>query len=887
MSAALVNDIEKAGLPLSRTLRVLIVEDSAADAALMVAILKRAGYLLTFETVGTPEQFRDQLRAQDYDIILSDHNLLTWTGLDALQMLHASGKQVPFVVATATLGDEAAVEYIKRGAADYILKHRLERLPVVIGQTLREAAHGRQERWLQEKLQCAKREWELTFDTVPDAIFLADGECRLRRINEAARCLLDRPYADIIGQPCYEMLAGICRPVPDCSHARCCDKTGTGEPNCTDAENRVWEASSAPVRDATGNLQGCVHVVRDVTERSRTEKAIVESERKYRELVENTTYGVFRTSAEGRFLDVNPALVKMLGYNSKEEVLRLDLPTHVYRAPAEREAVLRRYHETTPHLGEDLKWIKKDGSTVVVRTAGHAVRDHDGAVLYYEVIAEDITARRTLEAELRQAQKMDAVGRLAGGVAHDFNNLLAVILGTTDLLLETADPEKAKQRIQRIRDATRRAAELTQRLLTFSRKQVLAETVFDLSAVVQETLKLLRPVLGEDVQLSAKLAACPLRIKADQAQVEHTLMNLAVNARDAMPNGGSLIIETSAVHLDATSIRGLDTVTPGEYVALAVSDSGIGMDEQTRSRIFEPFFTTKDPGKGTGLGLAMVYGFVQQSHGFIHVYSEVGQGTTFKIYFPKTMAAREGPAAAAQAGIVGGRETILLAEDESALRELATELLQSLGYGVLAAAGGEEALECARQAAGPIDLLLTDMIMPGISGRELAEQLRALRPQVRVVYMSGYTNEIIKRQDLLAAHEAFVHKPFTRDVLARTIRQVLDRNELISATDQAQLVRETAEVFLRECPKVISSLQRATADHDIAGLGRIARSVQSDVACFGASPALSAAAALGELARGPVCTRASQAVTELQRELAGLREHLQEICAAVNESRRR
>jgi PAS domain S-box-containing protein len=750
--------------------------DSPAHAELILAVLKRAGYRLTTDIVSRPEEFEQRLRAKDYDIVLGDDNLVTRTGPDFLARLRATGKDIPVVVVTAAPGDEAAMEYLQRGAADYVLKHHLERLPAVIGQTLLEQAHRRQERALLEKLQCGKREWELTFDTVPDAVFLADGQCRIRRANQAARKLVGLPFVDVIGKLCHEVLGGGSQPILRCpQESRFAETELLQLPSPGNCPGKVFEATCAPVRDDSGRLLNCVHVLHDVTDRSEAERALRESERKYRELVENATYGVFRATPEGRLLEVNPALVAMLGYASKEEVLGLNLATEICLRPADRSALLRQFREEAPQNREDLCWKKKGGGTVLVRTSGRAVRHGAGQIQYYEAIAEDMTARRTLEAELRQSQKMEAMGRLAGGVAHDFNNLLAVILGSAELLLEPCEPpEKQRQRLEQIKKAAGRAAELTQRLLSFSRKQTLFERVFDINEVVKETVSLLRRILGEDILLVEKLSPVPERIRADQAQVEQTLMNLAANARDSMPNGGSLVIETSACKLDRPMTQLHGPATAGEYVVLTLRDTGVGMDEETRSRIFEPFFTTKEQGKGTGLGLAMVYGFVKQSRGFTHVDSEVGKGTTFEIYFPKVLEEGEEAAAHVRPAIVGGSETILLAEDEEPLRDLACELLQSMGYTVISADGGAMALERAQQASHRIDLLLTDAIMPGMSGRELVDRLTALRPGVKVIYMSGYANEAITRHDLWAPDAVFVPKPFTREQIAATIRRVLD-----------------------------------------------------------------------------------------------------------------
>jgi two-component system cell cycle sensor histidine kinase/response regulator CckA len=766
-------ETEHYGLPLSRTLKLLMVEDSPADAELIWAVLKRAGYLLVFNVVSAPADFEDRLQKGDFDVILSDHNLVSWTGMDALEILRRSGKEIPFVVVTATLGDEAAVEYLKRGAADYVLKHRLERLPVIIGQTLREMENRRQKRALLEKIECAKKEWELTFDTVPDAVVLTDSDCHIRRANLAATQVFGLQFSGIIGRDCAQFLSGICKPVLGCRH----EQNFTTREQSTSASTedaRVYEPSSIPVLDATGAVQGCVHVVRDITEKCKADDAIRKSEKRYRELVENTTYGVFQSSADGRFLEVNPALVAMLGYSTKEEVLALDLTKDVYRRPSERNDLLRQYRDEIEQTG-DLCWMKKDGGTLLLRTSGRAVRNEKGEVQYYEVIAEDITAQRTLEAELRQSQKMEAVGRLAGGIAHDFNNLLAVILGNVDLLLEpTEPPDQFSHRINEIRTATVRAAELTQRLLSFSRRQALDERVFDLNAVVNDTSKLLQRVLGEDIHLQLRLNASPEQIRADQSQVEQAVMNLAVNARDAMPNGGSLIIETSDIELDGTSMGNIRSVAPGEYSVLTFSDTGVGMDDQTKNRIFEPFFTTKEPGKGTGLGLAMVYGFIQQSRGLIHVYSEVGKGTTFRLYFPRVRAKGEVAAAPTPETVEGGSETILLAEDEESLREIVEGVLHSLGYAVIGVNSGSEALKHLHQTPGRVDLLLTDMIMPGMTGRELGDQVKTLRPEIKIIYMSGYAGDVLAKHDPRVPFAGLLHKPFTRKQLAHKLREALD-----------------------------------------------------------------------------------------------------------------
>ena len=387
-------------------------------------------------------------------------------------------------------------------------------------------------------------------------------------------------------------------------------------------------------------------------------------------------------------------------------------------------------------------------------------------------------ALRQSEDHLRQSQKMEAVGRLAGGVAHDFNNLMTVVMGRTELLLSRLDEGNPLRRnAEEIKRTTERAVSLTQQLLAFSRKQVLTPKVLDLNTVVANMERILRRLIGEDIDLVTVLGPALDRIKADPSQLEQVIMNLAINARDAMPSGGKLTIETANAYLDQPYARNHPSVLPGSYVMLAVSDNGTGMDSETQARIFEPFFTTKEQGKGTGLGLATVYGIVKQSGGYVWVYSEPGWGTTFKIYLPRVadrVDVAEPPPAPARAQ---GSETILLVEDEAGVRELTREILQMNGYTVLEAEHGPKALEVCQHYSGTIDLMVTDVVMPQMSGAELSQQAATLRPAMKVIYISGYADRAIVRHGILEADTIYLQKPFTPDALARKVREALDGRE--------------------------------------------------------------------------------------------------------------
>jgi len=510
-------------------------------------------------------------------------------------------------------------------------------------------------------------------------------------------------------------------------------------------------------------------------ERRRAEAALREAEAGYSTLVEQAPVGIYRSNPAGRFLSANRALACILGYDSPAELLGLDMTRDVYADPAERQRLLDRDSYTEREYDEvEATWKRKDGRRLTVQLSVRAVRDGSGDVEYYETFVRDVTEQRRLEGQLLQAQKMEAVGRLAGGVAHDFNNLLTVILSYSDLLLEDLPPEiPDRADVAEIRKAAVAASSLTRQLLAFSRQQVLEPRVLDVNTVVASTEKLLTRLLGEDVSLTTTLAAALGAVKVDPGQLEQIIMNLAVNARDAMPRGGRLSIETANVEMDESYVHGHPLARPGHYVMLAVSDTGTGMDAATQARIFEPFFTTKEAGKGTGLGLATVYGIVRQSSGFIWVYSEPGHGTSFKIYLPR-VDEPVSPAGAAAPQVVGGSETVLVVEDVAAVRAVTRQMLERQGYCVLEAANGATALSLARQHQSAIHLLVTDVVMPEVSGRELADQLVQLRPDMKVLFMSGYTDDAVVRHGILQEGIAYLQKPFTPDTLARKVRAVLD-----------------------------------------------------------------------------------------------------------------
>lgn len=539
---------------------------------------------------------------------------------------------------------------------------------------------------------------------------------------------------------------------------------------------RVLESTSSVILSEKGIAEKLVIVNRDITERKRASDALRLSEGSFRSMIENAPYGIYRATAAGQLLRVNPALQKMLGYDSADELLKMNLATDLYSEPQEHQRIIELLATEKGFKDVEVEWKRKDGTLAKARCSGLLVRDEAEQEAHFEVFAEDATEKRLLERQLQLAQKMEAVGRLSGGIAHDFNNLLGVIIGYSEVLkkrLKISDP--LREHAEEIEKAGQRAASLTRQLLAFSRQQVLAPAVLNLNALLTDLGKMLPRLIGEDVELALKLDPKIGLVKADQSQIEQVVMNLVVNARDALPQGGRLVVETANVTLNQAYTLLHPGSRVGPYVMLSVTDNGTGMSVETLAHLFEPFFTTKERGKGTGLGLATVYGVVKQSGGYIWVDSEPGKGSSFKVYLPQIEEPASAPVVAAlPAESFRGKETILLVEDAGPLRKLAHALLEQNGYHVLAAENGAEALQIAEQKAKHIHLLLTDVIMPGMTGRALADRLVAQQAGLRVLYMSGYTDSAIADQGVLEPGTYLLHKPFTEEALIQKVREVLD-----------------------------------------------------------------------------------------------------------------
>jgi len=637
-----------------QSIRVLVMDDNPIDVDLCLRKLRDSGFLLTPIVARTGAELRALVTDQFYDLIIGDYHLPDWSGLDAVRWLRSSGIVIPFILVTGTLGDELAIECIRAGADDYILKDRLDRLPLAVQKVLLEQQLRIERDWAERELRESEHNYRLLFHLNPQPMWVFDA----------------------------------------------------------------------------GTL---------------------------------------------RFLAVNDAAIRHYGYSAREflTMTLLDI-----RPEADAIRIKEQLRDggilTVAHFQDPRQHRKKDGTIIDVEVTAQPIVFR--AVQAMLALVTDVTEHHKLEQQFRYAQKMEAIGRLAGGVAHDFNNLLMVISSNAELIQDHADePHRVKRYLTNIGSAVDRAALLTKQLLAFGRKQIQDLRVLDLNLLVPEFTAMLPSLLGTDIELLVKPSGQDCRVFCDKSQIEQVIMNLVVNARDAMPKGGKLIIELGRFNLqDAYFGSHKVEAQPGEYVMIAVTDTGIGMDETTKEKAFEPFFTTKDPGRGTGLGLSTVYGIVKQNGGYTWLYSEPGVGTTFKIYLPfadEPMRAIDPPEPVEQPN-VPERGTILLVEDQAALRAGISEYLESRGYQVLQAGSGTEALALASSESREIDLLLTDLIMPGLGGRDLAARLSQTRPGMAVVYMSGYTEHLVNAD--VGKPRFYVQKPFTLTALSTAIRHALE-----------------------------------------------------------------------------------------------------------------
>jgi two-component system cell cycle sensor histidine kinase/response regulator CckA len=629
-----------------------------------------------------------------------------------------------------------------------------------------------------DALQASELRYRRLFETAQDGILILDADTGvIVDANPFIMSMLDYSLADFVGKELWEI--GLFKDI-DAAREAFLELQAVGYIRYDDLPLRTSSGRQIAVEFVSNRYQvGKSSVIqcniRETTKRKQTEDSLRKSERLIRNLVELLPHRIIVKDRNSKTLFCNSNYARDVGL-PVEEIIGKD--AFAFHPPELAEA----YHRDDQRVIStgvtiDVEEVYRVGDDDIwIHTLKVPYRDETGENIGVLVVFEEITERKELEAKLRQSQKLEGIGQLAGGVAHDFNNLLTVILGHCELMTRVLDPrDPLASNVEEIRKCGDRAAVLTRQLLAFSRRQVLQVKVLDLNALVTGLNKMLQRLIGETVDLQLALAPALSSIKADPGQIEQVIMNLVVNARDAMHDGGKLTIETSDVVLDAEYAAHHVAVSPGAHVLLAVTDSGCGMDSATANRIFEPFFTTKPAGKGTGLGLSTVYGIVKQSGGSIWCYSELGQGTTFKIYFPVVAEQAVTVRPEKPSPVAGGTETVLVAEDDASVRSLIEQILAADGYSVIAAANGAEALVEYKSRGADIDLVITDLVMPDMGGKELEKRLIEIQPDVKMLFMSGYAGDAATRHGMIDEGTNFMQKPFSRDALSRKVRELLDR----------------------------------------------------------------------------------------------------------------
>jgi PAS domain S-box-containing protein len=753
------------------SVRVLLIEDNPADARLVTEFLLEAKPE-RFEVTHAPRLSRalESLRAEGFHAIVLDLGLPDSQGLETVVRARAEAPGAPIIVLTALDDEQTARDAVANGAQDYFVKgavtSQLLRHALVFAierNRVEAATRDREERFRQLTEHMA--EVFVVFDhELKETLYVSPGYAKVW--GRSRTSLYERPgsFFDAV-KP--EDLSAVRENVARAQSGR---DDGEIEFRITrpDGEARWILSHVTPVRNAEGEPYRIAGVCMDVTERRRSIDALEESEARYRLLSETSFDGV-AVSEAGIIREANNGMAEIFGYGMDELIGKpiIDLiaeeSVHEVRRRID-ENVHGRYELVAKHRNGHQMRIEVTTNSQIFRGRLRRV-----------AAIRDLTEKKNLERQILQAQRMEAVGRLAGGVAHDFNNLITVITSYTSVVLsENTLSQPVRHDLGEVSKAADSAASLSRQLLAFSRHQPVEPKSLDLNDVVLRAEKMLQRVIGEDITLRTNLGVGLGQVLADFGQLEQVIMNMAINARDAMPHGGELTIETVRVDLAEEFVHNHFAAKAGSYVRLGFRDTGVGMGEETLSHIFEPFYTTKETGKGTGLGLSTVYGIVQQIGGHITVDSVLGKGTTFYIYLPRTEAAPELEIPAATNASPRGSETVLLVEDVPAVRDIVRRVLVGRGYTVLDAVDAAAAVARSASHHGPIHLLLTDVVLPGESGRELAEQLRPARPDMKVLFMSGYTEDTVPRGDLLGRDLAFLQKPFTPEALARRVREVLD-----------------------------------------------------------------------------------------------------------------
>ncbi len=754
-------------------LRILFLDDSERDAAHALEVLTYGNGRIAHARVEDAESFA---RALDdpWDVVLGEWTLPRTNTREALALLRGSNRDVPYIVVSNVATSDACRQAAQAGARDYIFKDRLFTLAPGV---TREVEGARARAATQAAIRTRDERYDRLLTTLSDGVVHLDAASHIVHVNDvlarmlgySPRELVGRSVLDLIDEDSREAtLRGMKEAAPGARTA------GERKLVRKDASHFWTHVETMALFDEQERYAGRIAIIKDLSVQRRAEQARTASEERLQQLVDSGVVGIAVSDGK-RLVEANDAFLAQVGFTRDDldgGLLEWNelTPREWWPTNAILIAEARRDGKSSPREKE---YYRKDGTRIPVLVAVTVIDDKR-----VMAITVDLTELHATRAQFRQAQKMEAIGRLAGGVAHDFNNMLSVILSYSAILLgDLAKDDPAKEDLEEIIAAGQRAADLTRQLLTFSRQQIVEPTFLDLTGIVRELAKMLRRVVGEDVRIDLGLASSLGTVHADRSQIEQAVMNLVVNARDAMPQGGALTITTENVDLDERFAASHHGVVPGRYVALSVTDTGTGIAAENLGRIFEPFFTTKEAGKGTGLGLATVFGAVQQSRGTVWVESTIGAGTTFRIYLPRVDAAPNEPSMTLPPVSLTGTETVLLVEDEETVRTVVRNILARRGYTVIETSDGEAALRAAREHREPIDLVLSDIVMPRMNGLDLVKRVAEIRPETRFLCMSGYLDDRVGREELAETGLPFLQKPITPAALARKVREVLDASD--------------------------------------------------------------------------------------------------------------
>ena len=765
-------------------LRILILEDVPMDAELVEYELGRAHIPFSARRVETQDEFLRELEEFRPDVILSDYTLPRFDGMTALSLARERAPSIPFLIVTGSVNEETAVGCMKAGATDYLLKSNLARIGPAVQAALERARANLRRTQAEAALAASEQRFRSLVQNSSDLVTILAPDCTILYASDSAQRIVGYSPAELVGSSLLSYVGQEdARTLQNLLH------NGNGKSNgAGPVEFSLRRGDGSPVwleavgtnllSDAT--IRGIVLNARDVSERKRADRALRESEERYRDLFDHASDLVCMAAPDGSLLYVNQAWKDGLGYN-EEEIGRMQLLDIVHpECRARYNEVLTRVLDGDRLDHVELIFVPKAGAAITVE-GNLSCTFKDGHPAVVRGIYRDVTERKRVDEHLRRAERMQAAGKLAGGVAHEVNNMMTGVIGFSEFLLRSLEEGDARRSdVEEIIKAGTRAADVTRQLLAFTRQQFLQPQILDVNNVVSDMEKLLRRSLGEGHVLELGLSPDAGRLRADRGQLEQVLINLVINARDAMTAHGRVTIETAMAVWDEVYAQrhgGVD-LPLGPYVMLAVSDTGCGMDAEIQERIFEPFFTTKPVGQGTGLGLSTVYGIVKQSGGYVWVYSEVDQGSVFKIYLPAATRVEGDLASAAPVQMpADGSETILVIEDEDIVRNLACRGLKDHGYAVVEARNGAEALEYMKDHPGSVDLVITDVVMPEMGGRELARNLAGSEPDLPVLFMSGYTGDDVVHRGLLDPGAPFQQKPFTPNGLATKVRAMLDQRQ--------------------------------------------------------------------------------------------------------------